>query len=208
MPADKNLGLCLVTVQWYHEMGLKLLENDSYIVDSPDFPTLSIALLRVIENSRDLLTRQQYAWLKLPCIGEEYWKIPVLKVIPKIHKAVPSGRPIVPMFDTLLANASSWVDYQIKPLLAKYPWILPDSKTFCREILDIKIPPGENIWLVSGDVVAMYPNIPVEDGITQIANKLGASAMGFASLEDAMRLKIRNRKELTMMMGFACPSWI
>ncbi|KAJ6630637.1 hypothetical protein B0H10DRAFT_1938836 [Mycena sp. CBHHK59/15] len=31
VPTDKNLGLCLVTTQWYHDMGLKLLENDSYV---------------------------------------------------------------------------------------------------------------------------------------------------------------------------------
>ena len=79
---------------------------------------------------------------------------------------------VIPTFDTLLANASAWVDFQIKPLLACFPWIIPDSKTFCWDILNIRIPAGKEIWLVSDDVVAMYPNIPIEDGITQIATIL------------------------------------
>jgi hypothetical protein len=52
-------------------------------------------------------------------------------------------------------------------------------KEFCRDILDVRIPTEKEIWLVSGDVVAMYPNIPIEDGICIVANMLGGSQSRF-----------------------------
>ncbi|KAJ6611733.1 hypothetical protein B0H10DRAFT_1952856 [Mycena sp. CBHHK59/15] len=44
VPADKNLGLCLVTTEWYHNMGLKLLVNDSYVEAKPDHVVLLLML--------------------------------------------------------------------------------------------------------------------------------------------------------------------
>jgi hypothetical protein len=121
-------------------------------------------------------------------------------VIPKIHKLPISARPIVPTFDTLLANTSAWVDYRLKPLLHRFPWILPDSKTFCRQILDVKLPVGKEVWLVSGDVVAMYPNIPIEDGICKIASILEVNPMSFTTLEEAVKLEIKSLDELTILL--------
>lgn len=199
VPADKNLGLCLVTSTWYEEMAFKLLENDSYVEDQPDHVGLLLTLRKIVEKSKDLVTVQQHRWLAQPC-KDELQKVPILKVLPKIHKLPISGRPIVPTFGTLLANASVWVDFQIKPLLERFPWILRDSKTFCHDLLNVELPPGEDIWLVTGDVVAMYPNIPMGDGIAQIAAILNTSPMEFKTLDEAALLKIRNRKELVIVL--------
>lgn len=199
VPADKNLGLCLVTLEWYMETGLKLLQNASYTEEEPDHDKLQLVYREVISNGRSFLTKQQHTWLKQPLV-EERVKVPTLKVIPKIHKLPLSAQPIVPTFDTLLEHASVWVDYQLKPWLQKFPWILPDSKTFCRRLMDLKLPRGKELWLVTGDVVAMYPNIPMEDGICQIARMLRSSAMEFHDLDEAATLKIKSRKELVILL--------
>ncbi|KAJ6616910.1 hypothetical protein B0H10DRAFT_2219091 [Mycena sp. CBHHK59/15] len=130
VPADKNLGLCLVTAEWYHNTVLSLLVNASYVEEEPDHLDLLLSLRTIVEATRDLVTKQQYLWLNRPCVLE-LKKVPVLKVIPKIHKLPHSGRPIVPTFGTLFANTSAWVDHQIKPLLDKFPWILRDSHFNC-----------------------------------------------------------------------------
>jgi hypothetical protein len=169
-------------------------------VEEEPFHIALIATLRdIVEKAEPYVTKQQYKWLMQP-IHEKRDKVPVLKVIPKIHKLPLSGRPIVPTFDTLLANASVWVDYQLKPLLKEFPWILPDSKTFCREILEVMLPPGEDIWLVTGDVVAMYPNIPMDDGIANIASILHTSEMKFTSYDEASSLKFTSRKQLIILL--------
>jgi hypothetical protein len=199
VPADKNLGLCLVTSDWYHSMGMKLLVNDSYVEDEPDHFLQLLTLRKIVHRARTYVTRQQHDWLNQPCV-EEPSKVPILKVLPKIHKLPISGRPIVPTFGTLFANASVWVDYQLKPLLDKFPWILRDSKTFCHDILSVDLPRGEDIWLVTGDVVAMYPNIPMDDGISRIASILETSLMEFDTLEEAACLQFNGWKELLVLL--------
>lgn len=199
LPSDKNLGLCLVSADWYQKNGLKLLLNPSYIEEEPDHELLSKSLETIVMKASNLLTWQQLTWLLDP-IKNRVTKVPVLKVIPKIHKLPISARPIVPTFGTLLANASAWVDYRLKPLLHRFPWILPDSKTFCRRILDVKLPIGKEVWLVSGDVVAMYPNIPIEDGICKIASILGVRSMSFTTLEEAVKLEVKSLNELTILL--------
>ncbi len=124
----------------------------------------------------------------------------MLKVIPKIHKMLAAGRPIVPMFDTLLANTSVWVDFNIRPLLSHFDWILPDLKIFCCKLLDIHLQPGEEIWPVSGDVVSMYLNIPIEDDVHQIATMLDTSPMVFTDLEEVINLDITSKEELTIIL--------
>jgi hypothetical protein len=66
VPADKNLGLCLVTAEWYHEMGLKLLENDSYEESKPDHHLLSSTLRSIVDRTKNLLPKQQFTWLSVP----------------------------------------------------------------------------------------------------------------------------------------------
>jgi hypothetical protein len=199
VPSDKNLGLCLVTAEWYYDAAWKLLIHPSYVEDEPDHIALWTALEAILLTSEHLLTSQQFKWLQAP-VDSQVLKIPVLKVLPKIHKSPVSARPIVPTFDTLLANASAWVDFRIQPLLKSFPWILPDTKTFCRDILNVRIPIQKEIWLVSGGVVAMYPNIPIEDGICIIVDMLGVSPMKFDTLEEAAELSINSLDELTVLL--------
>ena len=86
IPADKNLGLCIVTSEWYDNVGLQLLQNPSYIEEEPDHWLLRTTMLaNILKISEHLLTKQQYKWLTDP-IENEVCKVPVLKVIPKIHK--------------------------------------------------------------------------------------------------------------------------
>jgi hypothetical protein len=63
VPVDKNLGLCLVTCDWYHDTGMKLLVNDSYVEAEPDHYMLIHTLRKVLEQGRTFITRQQYHWL-------------------------------------------------------------------------------------------------------------------------------------------------
>jgi hypothetical protein len=186
-------------MDWYHEQGLKLLLNPSYIEEEPDHELMMTTLETIVNKAKYFLTWQQSKWLLDP-VENKITKVPVLKAMPKIHKTPASARPIVPTFGTLLANASAWVDYRLKPLLSRFPWILKDSKTFCRQILDLKMPSGKEVWLVTGDVVAMYPNIPIEDGIQQIATMLNVSPMYFETLEEAANLPVKSLDELTVLL--------
>jgi hypothetical protein len=88
----------------------------------------------------------------------------------------------------------------LKPLLGDFPWILRDSKSLCHDILTIQLPVGEDIWLVTGDIVTMYPNIPTDEGIRCIATLLDLSLMEFSNFTEAAHLKIRGWKELVILL--------
>ncbi len=59
LPADKNLGLCLVTTKWYYSTGLKLLINPSYFETiKPNLCVLQEALQKIISKAKGFLTKQ------------------------------------------------------------------------------------------------------------------------------------------------------
>jgi Reverse transcriptase (RNA-dependent DNA polymerase). len=172
LPTDKNLGLCVVDTEWYRTQARKHLEDVNTYSICDYYPPMGVRELQSLVEALDStaeLSKQERRWLTPsddPLVLE---KIPRLKILPKIHKLPVSSRPIVPTFGTLLSNASIWVDHQLQSLLPLFPWVLPDSKTLCRELMEVKLNPGKRYWLVSGDVVSMYPNIPMDVGIQRIA---------------------------------------
>ena len=59
-----------------------------------------------------------------------------------------------------LANASKVLSHFLKLRVQESPWILESSQELARLLEKIRIPSGKKYWLCTGDVVAMYPNIP------------------------------------------------
>jgi hypothetical protein len=55
VPSDKNLGLCLVTAEWYCDAAWKLLINPSYVEDEPDhlllWSSLQTSQVRIIPDT-------------------------------------------------------------------------------------------------------------------------------------------------------------
>lgn len=174
LPTDKNLGLTVIDTTWYLEQGRETLQ-DAKTYSLCDYnPEQALEEYHNILHSlkgRDELTPQEWKWLWAPTLATAT-KIPTLKLLPKIHKSPASTRPIIPTFETLLSNASIWVDHQLQSHLARFPWILKDSKTFCRELLALNLDSSKDYWLVTGDVVSMYPSIPTNIGVQRIAHLL------------------------------------
>jgi hypothetical protein len=79
--------------KWYNTMGLKLLENDSYVEAKPDHVILLLTMRKILDRSRSFLSKQQYNWLAQPCV-EEPEKIPVLKVLPNTADNGQYNRPV------------------------------------------------------------------------------------------------------------------
>ena len=69
-------------------------------------------------------------------------------------------RPIVLCHSYPLANASKVLSHFLKLGVKECPWILESSQDLARLLETIRIPSGIKYWLCTGDVVAMYPNIP------------------------------------------------
>jgi hypothetical protein len=55
-----------VTMDWYHEQGLKLLLKPSYIEEEPDHELMMTTLETIVNKAKYFLTWQQSKWLLDP----------------------------------------------------------------------------------------------------------------------------------------------
>ena len=86
--------------------------------------------------------------------------MPKFHGLPKVHKQPWALRPIVPCHSYPLANASKVLSMILKLRVRESPWILESTQDLARELETLKLPSHKKYWLATGDVTAMYPNIP------------------------------------------------
>ena len=173
-------------------------------VEEPDWLDDRGWIKETIYNLGGSLTLQERRWLLVRSDVES--SLPYFKLLPKVHKSPVLGRPIVPSFDTFYTNASIWVAEKLKVIIKDYPWILKDTTTFLQTLPmkynSIGSPdPEEDIWLISGDVEAMYPSIPTDWGLECMANILKRSSLPIETITLVLKLleKILRNNYFTFM---------
>ncbi|THH09686.1 hypothetical protein EW146_g8612 [Bondarzewia mesenterica] len=170
-PTDKNLGAAVVTRKWFIENSKLLLS------DTNNYTKISAAERQVIlERTRtnvvaasdfadQFLDNEQlvkFLRSKIPESELDESKVPVFYGVPKIHKTPTKMRPIVPCHSCAQGPAAKFVSKQLKPLLAERPYVLRGSKDLAQRISKLHLDPKRKKYLVSGDIVAFYPNIPAD----------------------------------------------
>ncbi len=90
-------------------------------------------------------------------------------LLPKIHKGIlpPPGRPILSANDCPTERISEFVDFFLRPLVEKLPSYIKDTTDLIVKLAALGTPPP-NCLLVTLDVVALYPNIPILGGMRAI----------------------------------------
>lgn len=171
LPTDKNLGCALVSRGWYLSGAYKLLSA------AHDYEKIStsraLVYLRLTKtNVKNLAThpavsgptgRQFREWLVSRISEDDPFKgLPHFYVLPKIHKDPWGYRPIVPCHSCIQGPAAKLLDFVLQPLLIDRPYVLQSSKELAKRLSAIKIPKGQKVFIVSGDVTAFYPNVDVE----------------------------------------------
>lgn len=166
-PTDKNLGTAVVSRDWFIRSCEALLEDklNYRVIDADEkkallhktlHNVLSLSTLPGMEENKQL---SGYLRSKVP-LADESPKLPVFYGIPKIHKKPIKMRPIVPCHSNMQAPAAKYVSKQLKPLVNSRPYILRGSKDLAQKLSKVVIPYGKKAYLISGDIVAFYPNIP------------------------------------------------
>ena len=90
--------------------------------------------------------------------------------LPKIHKGIypPPGRPIISGNGCPTERISQFVDHFLKNIFCKGKSFIKDTSDSLRMLNDLgKVPKG--LFLVTLDVVSLYPNIPIADSISACA---------------------------------------
>lgn len=180
--ADKNLGLTIVDYEWFHKECTAQLNNLQFYRKIE--PRLAPQLIRaaylhlrrlvfagrrvhdpmdaVPEPAPDKYSTAQRFLLAVPPDHPSH-RTPSFYVIPKVHKPRLVGRPITPAHRFCLAPACELITRVLHPIVSLVPEILRDSTQLLLELEEsatLSIVPGEQIYLITGDVESLYTNIP------------------------------------------------
>ena len=79
----------------------------------------------------------------------------------KIHKNLPSARPIVSGCSGPTERISAYLDHWLQPLAKSLPSYIKDTKVFIKYIESTKL--AKDCILCTLDVSSLYTNIPTED---------------------------------------------
>ena len=174
-PADKNLGVCIMDKVLYRTLCFKHLhDTTTYQQVTNHFSSQVFARLRmVLANAKQLVQDKEsmspgkptkLAGSLLQMQGSPHLKRAAFYVIPKLHKATLSSRPIVNTIDSPTFATSQFLhNYLFELVKAHVPTLVLSSTDVIRRLM--KDPPLPGGVILTADVVSLYPNIPVDFGL-------------------------------------------
>lgn len=167
-PADKNLGITILTTEDYHRLVMEHLNDTSSYRDLGPIDCQAVqekfssfhnkldtiwSLMKCYGN----LTKQEIAYLE-PRPMDQY-AFPQFHILPKLHKVGHiTGRPIVGAVNWLTTRWSIWIDCILQKHISN-DYVLRDSTQVAKLSL---CEFDEKIAFSSIDVSAMYTNIDTE----------------------------------------------
>jgi hypothetical protein len=175
---DKNLGIAVSRRSWIIEKSLDILHSST---DYRPLTKLQVDALCQVKctQMRDLAALAKECDVYLPEGSQlaeflrskittpgKLHNIPCFYGIPKIHKEPVKFRPIIPCHSAIQNPAAKYISKKLKPLIEGSPTIIHGSKDLAIKLSNLVLIPGAQWYVVTGDVVAFYPNIPLESCLT------------------------------------------
>lgn len=162
-PADKNLGLTLLDRTTYDNEALRQLSDRATYELVAHIPLESIYnkittifnAPSIDPNIRKFIARK---------ITPQTAKTPLFYHLPKVHKTILAGRPIVPSHSSITAPTSTWIDHVLQPYVKSIPTVAPDSTSVLNALEQTRIHHPQ-CTLITADVSSLYTNIPTHTGI-------------------------------------------
>lgn len=182
---DKNLGIAVSQRQWYLQKCLDLLQSpsdyqelslleadDILLGQCADMETLALMVEEWDEPFiKGVAQLPRYLRSLQPTKGSRP-HIPKFHGIPKIHKTPTAMRPIIPCHSAVINPAAKFVHKVLAPLVKDRElfWsICESSRQLAQELRNLVLPTSRKVYLCTGDVVAMYPNIPIDVCMTRVS---------------------------------------
>jgi len=178
--SDKNLGISVVTHDWYVHQGTKFLESTEYEqIEADDIPWDGIIATCVSAGQDDVFPKNIRDFL---IKFDRTNTIPVFHGIPKIHKSPWKFRPIVPMHTFATSKIAFVLHHYLDPIIGKIDSIIRSSRQFVKKLLIRSKNLSKDTWKMgTGDVTAMYSNIPTQELVNAVRGML-QSYSGYSPL--------------------------
>jgi hypothetical protein len=181
-PADKNLGITIMDSEWYHAEVMKHLNNQQvyFRLDEDEewlkqvvLDGLTCVVNRVLpahaKPALDIYKRDREYLLHL---SADKARIPYFYLIPKVHKPVLAGRPIVASTQWITTPAAKWVDEKLQPIVRKQWSYIENSTAVINDLESLVLDRTLPIYLVTADVESLYTNIPTDKGMAAVKTAL------------------------------------
>jgi hypothetical protein len=154
-PSDKNLGLVLMSKDWYvSECLLQLADSTTYSeITNVPFEDL----LRELRETIGFYLPDDFSGKKF--LLSHGGSLPRFYIIPKIHKDPVVGRPIIASPGYLFHNASIYVADELLRIAQQYKSVLKDSLSLIPLVENFPLP--ADVILFTGDITSLYTNISV-----------------------------------------------
>ena len=169
LPTDKNLGPALLSTDWVKNETLRHLQDElSY--SKVTLEDWYVCRDNVIQRREQLMST--YCQFIVPSAARflrsyDHFVTPAkFYVIPKIHKAPMVGRPIAASHSYITRPISIFVDELVKPKI-HMPTVLRDSSELIL-LLENTVLPSSNCFLVTANVVSLYPNVDIKKALVAL----------------------------------------
>lgn len=178
-PADKNLGITIMTRTWYEsEMKRQLSDMTTYrpsqwhaFIVTQIQTRINAVVLRgtqsgVLSSKEDKYITKNPMVKHSPCPLYGMPKIHKLSnITTEMHKL--TCRPIVSCVTYITTPLSQWIDWVLQPLVLNIPTVIKDSKSFVNmiETFTIEHRLKDECLLLVADIGSLYPSIPTDHGI-------------------------------------------
>ena len=123
-------------------------------------------------------------------------QIPTFYGIPKIHKKPTKMRPIIPCHSAIMNPAAKYVSKKLKPLIQRAATVIYGTKDLAQKLSSLSIDTSRKWYIVTGDVVAFYPNIPLEHCMDIVSCMYEEFLLDYATDNDSL-----NQHSLTFFKG-------
>jgi len=116
-------------------------------------------------------------------------------ILAKVHKSPWKTRPIVSVSGSLIYGIGKWLDQQLQPIIKRLPTYLSSSFELKDKLDKMAGRDLSRMSLFTGDVVAMYPSIDLEDAFDRIRTFLHTSSLctdvAAAPIMEALRIVMK-----------------
>ena len=178
-PADKNLGVVILSREWYVAEAMRQL-SDADVYQRVDEVPMSALFSRLHawcmrwghlfhkKTRAFILQQREGGGVGRP--ASEGFRVCRFYLLPKIHKEPVMGRPICSSVGWLFEHASKVLDHHLQPLLAHVNTHLSDSLSLLHTLSGVSIPP--HAIFLTYDVQSLYPSIPTDLGLSAVRTML------------------------------------
>lgn len=166
--ADKNLGLTIVSKDWY-DAEMRKHFNRSELFTELEVPSLEDIRRESVNFQTMLRSQIKFSTMVYSHVSDYFdanaTVIPQAYGLIKLHKSPHKLRYITPVVNWINVKAAKFVVDKLQPYLAELPHVLQNSMSLCRDLAGQRL---KSHCIMSYDVTDMYNSVDQRDCIRAI----------------------------------------